>query len=813
MWQGDGNVLREITSMINEAFSGASNTRQQEIAEKVSELTENSEFPCYLLSILISPSLNLNLRLAAGHTLKSTLEKKREFPLPILAYLQENIINSLSDSSISSAVINIASTLYITQEGWPQLLQYLSLYLESQTCLMLLVSLFEDISTYSALAYLLDTPQYSETLKNIIIQLFDLAPTNNILAFKVLNQLIKIMPTCMMSLTSKYLEILINVPLSDVVAEGIFNLTCSRKDVVKKNFAECARAMITYMNSEKGALACNFWMEFISETSLVLPYLHELLFNVLGCLKMTENDMMLMMPENEEFRFEKEENDRNWSKRRESAILLDNLSQSFGGECFMILKDPIQGLLLSPDWVSIESGLLGLGALAPGASGALLPSLPTFLPFLLQQTAHSEKLVVAMSLWTISRFTDFIISTHYFQPYLESIIKSMMVQENIIQQAACTSFCILISRNPEELHGYIDNILQIFSQCLDFYKGKALVNLLDAISSVGDILGEGLKQEKYVPLLFTPIFNLWTRTKNTERLMWTLCESICSVILAMQDLLQPYMQQLFNRCCELISQGLAGNEKQFAVKALELAGVVIENSVQLECTEIFPLLDQCLDEKDISVKQYAAATCGDLVFKKVYKIESCISLFIPKLIRCLCVIEGPDDISSLFSLTCNNSACALAEIALNYPSQVFPFLPEILSLTIDCAKKTHIPQVKANLFCCVGKFGNVSPDILGKDLGGILRLWSEMMSFPLDHSDKEASFNGIALALQSNINALDQNFQYFTRSVLDFQQMSELLKGHIKQVLTLAKGLAGGNWEAYVSQLPFRQELLVSFQV
>ena len=48
--------------------------------------------------------------------------------------------------------------------------------------------------------------------------------------------------------------------------------------------------------------------------------------------------------------------------------------------------------------MNIESGLLALGALAPGASEALAPSFNVFLPFLLQQTNHSEKLVVAMAL-------------------------------------------------------------------------------------------------------------------------------------------------------------------------------------------------------------------------------------------------------------------------------------------------------------------------------------------------------------------------------------------------------------------------------
>ena len=87
-------------------------------------------------------------------------------------------------------------------------------------------------------------------------------------------------------------------------------------------------------------------------------------------------------------------------------------------------------------------------------------------------------------------------------------MKSIMSNENIVQQAACTAFCILISRNPEELYGYLDSILNIFGTCLEFYKGKALINLLDAVCSVADILGNSLKDVKYVGLLFDPVYKL-----------------------------------------------------------------------------------------------------------------------------------------------------------------------------------------------------------------------------------------------------------------------------------------------------------------
>ena len=88
-----------------------------------------------------------------------------------------------------------------------------------------------------------------------------------------------------------------------------------------------------------------------------------------------------------------------------------------------------------------------------------------------------------------------------------------------------------------------------------------------------------------------------------------------------------------------------------------------------------------------------------------------------------------------------------------------------------------------------------------------------MMKFSLDSKDKSLSFIGMTQALQLNIKAVDHTFQYFAESILDYKDMPDNVKIGTKQVLLQAKALAGDSWERYASQLPFRQELLVNFQV
>lgn len=258
MWDYKSELQQEITLLLSDAVTSSNNQRQQEIASRILGLYNDPNFPCYLLSILTTPSLTQTIRLASGHTLKSYLEKNPRLSQNVLEYFQQTIIRSLFDESICAAISSIVSTLYITQEGWPQLLAFLSENMLHNNSLIILSGLYEDISTFSALAYLLDTPLYSESNKKIILTALELAKQGNVLALKVLNQLLKIMPTTLMPVVGKYLEVLISSPVSDLVAQGIFAISCSRKDIVKKYFSSCAEIMIQYMNDEKGGVACNF---------------------------------------------------------------------------------------------------------------------------------------------------------------------------------------------------------------------------------------------------------------------------------------------------------------------------------------------------------------------------------------------------------------------------------------------------------------------------------------------------------------------------------------------------------------------------
>ena len=55
-----------------------------------------------------------------------------------------------------------------------------------------------------------------------------------------------------------------------------------------------------------------------------------------------------------------------WNLRKCSAAALDVLSNVFHDSLLTVLLPPLKEVLMSPDWVRKESGILALGAIAEG---------------------------------------------------------------------------------------------------------------------------------------------------------------------------------------------------------------------------------------------------------------------------------------------------------------------------------------------------------------------------------------------------------------------------------------------------------------
>lgn len=214
------------------------------------------------------------------------------------------------------------------------------------------------------------------------------------------------------------------------VCQSLVLLLASRPDKLMPEMANVAEYMLysTKDRNENVALeACEFWLTFAEDPDLA-PQLHPLLPKVapvlLDCMIYSEDDLLWLDSEvddaavpdkdsdikprhysgkahgldhegdsqqqekrvgayGEELGDEDEEDydddddfademSTEWNLRKCAAAALDVLAVRFGQDLLSVMLEPLKGKLWSEDWLSRESGILALGAMAEGMHSNLV---------------------------------------------------------------------------------------------------------------------------------------------------------------------------------------------------------------------------------------------------------------------------------------------------------------------------------------------------------------------------------------------------------------------------------------------------------
>jgi transportin-1 len=718
--------------MLHEALTSSDNTRQREIASQLDLYLQSPEFSCYLLLVLQDQSTAQQVRLTAGHTLKAAVEKVEVYTPETLQYLRTGVEAALYD-----AVANVAAALYSRHRPWSSLLQHIdALLVENPAVLEVLFGVLEDIQGNSDCAAVFDSAEFTQVLRPLIKKLVDFVPLHPT-SMKCINQLLFIMPSALVSQVPAYCAAVLGQlgTYSREVAESVVVISTMRKDIVLKHFALFADYMLTCLGTPQANSACDFWGEWLLQPDCLKPYLGRLLAGVVDCLKLTDADLMDIMPETDaDFRHDREEDPScNWTIRREAAVLLDRISQALGGVCFIEVQSKIEALLSSSDWRTLEYGLLAFGALARGCRQSIAPFLPQMLPFLLTKMRAEHRLVRSMAIWAVSRFTEDFLAGEALRLYLQNLMQSVMEPDSLVQSAACTAFCILIVRCSPEVTHYLPELLQILATATSVYRGRAMLNLLDAVSSLCDALGETLRDPQYLSLIVAPLLSLWERTADDDRLLWTLMETFTSLLLAIGLGAKPWLISHLDRTHRVLKMALQDQfDKQFGVKALELVSTIIEVS-EAELIEpvgaVVMTLLQSLYDADSSVKQYACAAVGSLAGFLPVLAAPVFDQLVEGLASCLKTVPQHQlDSETVFS-GCNNAACALAELAVKYPEAMRPHVHSVLPKMLGAANEPcKISFYQAYMYCALGKFSCAEPSRLAAELPHTILKWSANIS-------------------------------------------------------------------------------------
>ena len=106
----------------------------------------------------------------------------------------------------------------------------------------------------------------------------------------------------------------------------------------------------------------------------------------------------------------------------------------------------------------IEPAILVLGAISDsdGAYGVIKIHLDNLVPYLLEALNSNNELVRSTTLWTLSKFTDWIAqSDRYMEIYINNLCQKMIDNDQNVQEAACAALAVITESAPDKLLPHI----------------------------------------------------------------------------------------------------------------------------------------------------------------------------------------------------------------------------------------------------------------------------------------------------------------------------------------------------------------------
>jgi transportin-1 len=384
----------------------------------------------------------------------------------------------------------------------------------------------------------------------------------------------------------------------------------------------------------------------------------------------------------------------NFTLRKCCSKLMENLSNLFPHHLFEIIRPVLENEMQHSDWIIKEKSILALGAIANGAYLSLKPHLPVLIPFLIRELQHPHKLVRAISCWTLSRFSKFILidnntdsSEIVFKDYLIEILKKFFDKEPIVQESACTALSTMIITDKDKLEPYLFDIFKVITEVFEQYTGTSLLTLYEIITLVTEYYEEHFKNPNLIGKLVNCVVNKWydlVKSGDCKNIS-PIFEMVCSIIKVSSNLAQQFFDCFYNGCLIIIETSLnllkkhkdpSYIDKELLSKSLDLISVlcqyfpslIIENQNK---TTMLEYLLNLIELNDNYVKHYLLALLGDLA-----KVDNKLltNKFENLMIFLLACLDLPDnrvegiDFEKLS--TCNNACWAIGLIAVNYPNQI-----------------------------------------------------------------------------------------------------------------------------------------------
>ena len=432
-----------------------------------------------------------------------------------------------------------------------------------------------------------------------------------------------------------------------------------------------------------------------------------------------------------------------WTLRKSAASALDALAATWSNELLPFFLDPLKQLLGSGDdanWLRVESGILALGCISKGCP-QIISYMEELYPMLLRWSSHPRPLVRKISLWSISRYTEWLLYRARKQEeaklqgngngavdFLESTIQvycqCMTNHTKIVQGAATSSLGVLTQQAKEDgssnlIVKYAEPMLQTCVQCLNSYQERNTILVCDTMAFVIECCRtrhDIVRSPQFLNMMMPPLIARWNNLKNAEDHSYVpLMEGMTSVAAAVGPAFEPFAPPVFQKCLEIIETAMivvlgaeVSGEDHFdyidvdpMCVALDLIAGIAEGMgpsclTLLNNSNFADLLVHALKYRDLDVQQSSFGCLGEIGKACPQYIIQGLPKIIPECMRAMdnatamssgYTAEGDDDEDDYVDAdgddvtnVCNNAIWSLGEIVLKVgPGPMQSYLGPILN--------------------------------------------------------------------------------------------------------------------------------------
>ena len=415
--------------------------------------------------------------------------------------------------------------------------------------------------------------------------------------------------------------------------------------------------------------------------------------------------------------------------RKCCSRFLDDISFIFPQDTFKIIRPSLDHEMQSRDDLVKERSILAFGAIAQGCYNQVISHLNNVIPFLIRELQHPDKFVRAITCWTLSRYTKFILIDNVnenkeklFKEFLIEILKKMLDKEHMVREAAMITFQKIITCNPNSVEPYLFDVLRVITSIFFTYTGNNLISVYYILNLLMENYREIFQNQNFVDEIVECLVQKWDElVKNYDSLTLPFFfEVIISLIRVRGYFRVENCKYFLTGCLKIIeinvnemrnnNYSIINIDKELLIKSINLITALSQNfptyikSSSFE-KNIIEFLFEIIKLKDINIQNHVIVLFGFLMKadSDILKVD-CVKLLeilIPHLEFFSNKKESENDKLSL----CDYSAWTIGLIALYYPNEITNFIDKIFEKI-----KESISLQKVKLFFLIYFFTNLFLD-------------------------------------------------------------------------------------------------------